>query len=43
MKKLNIYLMKNLNVLIKNEKNANIKKIYQMAYTNLTSSNYFIK
>lgn len=41
MKKVNYYLMKNLNVLIENEKRNNIKKIYQIAYMNLTSNEYF--
>lgn len=41
MKKVNYYLMKNLNVLIENEKRNNIKKIYQIAYMNLTSIEYF--
>lgn len=41
MKKVNYYLMKNLNVLIENEKRKNIKKIYQIAYMNLTSNEYF--
>lgn len=40
MKKINYYLMKNLNVLIENEKRNNIKKIYQIAYMNLTSNTY---
>lgn len=41
MKKINYYLMKNLNVLIENEKRNNIKKIYQIAYMKLTSNAYF--
>lgn len=41
MKKINDYLMKNLNVLIENEKRNHIKKIYQLAYMKLTSNTYF--
>lgn len=40
MKKINYYLMKNLSILIENEKRNHIKKIYQIAFTNLTSNTY---